>query len=64
VEALMHVFHLGGRAPWEIVAARKTLDEISETPDAGIRKQLLDYAFELVELPTEDSAMPLVSGGV
>lgn len=56
VEALMHVFHIGGRAPWEIVASRKTLDEIGETPDIGVRERLLDYAFELVEPPTENSA--------
>ncbi|WP_296598006.1 hypothetical protein [Phenylobacterium sp.] len=54
VEALMHVFHIGGRAPWEIVASRKTLSEIGETPEPAVRDRLLDYAGELVGLPTED----------
>ncbi len=56
VEALMHVFHFGGRAPWEIVASRKTLSEIGETPDPAVRDGLFDYAGELVDPPTEDSA--------
>lgn len=56
VEALMHVFHIGGRAPWDILASRKTLNEIGETPDTDVRERLLDYAFELVDLATENSA--------
>lgn len=56
VEALMHVFHLGGRAPWDIVASDKTLDEIGETVDAGVRARLRDYASGLVELPDDNSA--------
>lgn len=45
---------IGGRAPWEIVASRKTLSEIGETPDLAVRDRLLDYACELVDPPTED----------
>jgi hypothetical protein len=56
VEALMHVFHVGARANWDILASRKTLDEIEQTPAQGIRDELLDYAIQLVELPGEDSA--------
>jgi hypothetical protein len=55
-EALMHVFHVGARASWDIIASRKTLDEIGKTPDSGVRDELLDYAIQLVELPNEDSA--------
>jgi hypothetical protein len=54
VEALMHVFHIGGRAPWEIVASRKMLSEIGETPDLVVRDRLLAYACELVDPPTDD----------
>lgn len=35
VEALMHVFHVGARARWDILASSKTLDEIQNTPDHG-----------------------------
>src|SRR5690242_16760877 len=42
IEALMHVFYVGGRAPWEIVASRKTIDEIGETPDTSVRELLLE----------------------
>lgn len=55
-EALMHVFHVGARADWDILASRKTLDEIGQTPESDIRDELLDYAVQLVELPNEDSA--------
>jgi hypothetical protein len=56
VEALMHVFHVGARADWDILASRKTLDEIEQTPDSDVRGELLEYALQLVELPSEDSA--------
>lgn len=62
IEALMHVFHIGGRAPWEIVASRKTIDEIGETPDTSIRELLLDYASGLVSLPDESSAYAATLG--
>ena len=50
----MHVFHLGGRAPWEIVTSRKASSEIADTPDPAVRDRLLDYASELVGPATED----------
>jgi hypothetical protein len=56
IEALMHVFHVGARANWDIVASRKTLDEIVQTPDSDVRQSLMDYAVQLVELSGEDSA--------
>ncbi|MEP9387250.1 hypothetical protein [Mesorhizobium sp. KR9-304] len=54
VEALMHVCHLGGRAPWQIVAAAKTLDEIDGTQDRSVRKNLMDYAVEIVSRDSDD----------
>lgn len=62
VEALMHVFHLGGRAPWEIVVSHKTIDEIGETPDASVRERLLDYASGLVDPFSEESAYAATLG--
>jgi hypothetical protein len=56
IEALMHVFQIGARANWDILASRKTLDEIGQTPDSDVRNDLLDYAVQLVDLPGEDSA--------
>jgi len=56
IEALMHVFHVGARANWEILASRKTLDEINRTPDLQLRDDLLDYAVELVEPLSDESA--------
>jgi hypothetical protein len=61
-EALMHVFHVGVRANWDILASRKTLDEIGQTPDANVRDELLGYAVQLVELPNEDSAFAASAG--
>jgi hypothetical protein len=58
IEALMHVFAVGARADWDILASRKTLDEIRNTPDshANLREDLLDYAVGLVGAEDEDSA--------
>jgi hypothetical protein len=55
-EALMHVFHVGARANWDILASRKTLGEIDQTPDPDMRGDLLDYAIQLVGPPGDDSA--------
>ncbi len=54
IEALMHVFYVGARADWDILGSRKVLDEISQTPDADLKAELLDYAVHLVEPPSED----------
>ncbi|MGE5567230.1 MAG: hypothetical protein ACM3YN_13880 [Parcubacteria group bacterium] len=61
-EALMHVFHVGARASWDILASRKTLDEIDQTPDPDTRDELLAYAVQLVELPDENSAFAATFG--
>ncbi len=55
-EALMHVFHVGARANWDILASRKSLNEIGQTPNPDIRDDLLDYAVLLVGPLDEDSA--------
>ena len=62
IEALMHVFYVGTRANWDLLASRKTLDEIHNTPDADVKAELLEYAVQLVELPSEDSAFATSSG--
>lgn len=55
-EALMHVFHVGARAEWDIVASAKTLDEVLRTPDANLRADLLEYVTMLVEVSGEEAA--------
>ncbi|AHE55590.1 hypothetical protein [Sphingomonas sanxanigenens] len=55
-EALMHVFQIGTRAHWDLVVSAKTIDEISRTRNASVREDLLDYAFEVVDTQSEDSA--------
>ena len=62
VEALMHVFHVGGRAMWDILASRKTLEELSCTPNAAVREELLEYAVQLVDKISEDSAYAATVG--
>lgn len=56
IEALMHIFQVGIRANWNILASQKTLDEIQQTPDHGLRESLIDYAVQLVSPPDDDSA--------
>jgi hypothetical protein len=56
VEALMHIFAVGTRANWDIIASRKTLDEIARTPDEWVRSELLEYAVQLVEPASDESA--------
>jgi predicted nucleic acid-binding protein len=56
IEALMHVFYVGSRADWDILASNKVLDEIKQTSDAEFRAELLEYAISLVGSPDEDSA--------
>lgn len=56
VEALMHVFHVGARADWDILASAKTIDEISQTRNPCIREELLDYALQLVDSNSEEGA--------
>jgi predicted nucleic acid-binding protein len=49
IEALMHIFQVGARANWDLVASLKTLDEIAQTPSETLRATLSDYAIEIVE---------------
>jgi hypothetical protein len=56
IEALMHVFYVGLRANWNLVASQKTLDELSRTRDGTLRDDLLEYALGFVnrDLGDED----------
>lgn len=49
IEALMHVFYVGSRAYWELVASPKTLEELSQTRDPALRDELLDYGIMVVD---------------
>lgn len=53
VEALMHVFYVGMRANWRVLASRKTLDEIGDTPDPARRERLEEFAVELIDTEGE-----------
>lgn len=48
VESLMHVFHVGSRADWDLVSSELTLDELSATQDEVLREALLDYGVNFV----------------
>jgi hypothetical protein len=52
-EALMHVFYVGSRAGWDILASAKTIDEISRTRNLQVRDELLDYAVQVVDQNSE-----------
>jgi hypothetical protein len=56
IEALMHVFHVGRRASWQLIASHKTINELERTPSVSDREDLLDYALSLVQPPHEDGA--------
>jgi hypothetical protein len=48
IESLMHVFHVGSRAYWDLVASELTLRELSATQDAALREELLEYGIGFV----------------
>jgi hypothetical protein len=48
-EALMHLFQVGSRAGWTMVASARSLIEIGSTFDEDVRRMLLDFAVEIVE---------------
>lgn len=50
IEALRHVFHVGVRANWDLVASPKTIEELSDTKDETLRDDLLDYGLGFVNL--------------
>lgn len=54
VEALMHVFFVGARANWDLLASQKTLDELSQTRNGALREDLLEYALGFVNRDLED----------
>ena len=56
IEALMHVFYVGARANWDLLASERTLGEIARTRDGMLRDDLLEYALGFVnrDLGDED----------
>lgn len=62
VEALMHVFYVGARAYWSILASRKTLDEIGNTPDPARRDLLKAFAIELIDPDDEANIYASIVG--
>jgi hypothetical protein len=56
LEALMHIFAAGERCGWDILASGKALEEISRTPNASVRKALLDFAIQVVDEQHPDTA--------
>lgn len=54
IEALMHIFFVGARAHWDILASQKTLDELARTNDGVLRSDLLEYAFGIVNQDLDD----------
>ena len=54
IEALMHVFHVGARADWDILGSQTTLDELSGTKDDSLRDDLLEYALGVVNQDVTD----------
>jgi|HubBroStandDraft_6_1064221.scaffolds.fasta_scaffold456038_2 hypothetical protein len=54
IEALMHVFHVGARAGWDLLASEKTLDELSRTSNVTLRQDLLEYAVGFVNRDIDD----------
>lgn len=62
VEALMHIFYVGRRANWTVMASHKTLDEIDDTSDPQIREQLRDFAVVLISPEDEANAYASIVG--
>lgn len=48
IEALMHIFYVGRRACWDLMASPKTLEELADTPEPVMRGELLTYGIEVV----------------
>jgi hypothetical protein len=48
IEALMHIFYVGVRADWSLLASQKTLDELSRAKNGTLRDDLLEYALGFV----------------
>lgn len=56
VEALLHLMAIGSRANWHMVVSAKSIEEIEKTSDPYVRQDLLNYAWEVAETRTEESA--------
>jgi hypothetical protein len=56
IEALLHVFAVGARADWSLIASSRTQGEVSKTADQVLRQDLVEYVLQLVERDTSDSA--------
>lgn len=56
IEALMHLMQVGARANWVVTTSPKAIDEMANTPDAGLREDLLGYARELLLTHNESYA--------
>lgn len=54
IEALMHVFYVGARANWDLLASERTLGEIARTRDGALRDDLLEYALGFVNRDLDD----------
>ena len=52
IVSLTHIFLIGSRANWDIVASHKTIGELSDTRDEVLRVQLLNYGDDLLEYAT------------
>lgn len=54
VESLMHIVAVSGRGQWEFVSSNAMLEELSQTRSEEVRKALLDYGVELVEVDCKE----------
>lgn len=57
VEALSRIFDVSVRANFDIRASRKTLTELAQTKKEGLRKHLLNYASNLVDVTTREECI-------
>lgn len=62
VEALMHIFYIGMRANWSICASQKTLAELSRTRNDVLRRDLLNYAMEIINGGMNDEDREFANG--
>lgn len=62
IEALMHIFYVGRRAYWTVMASSKTLDEIGNTPDPARRERLKSFAIDLISPEDEANAYASIVG--
>lgn len=49
VEALLHLFAVGARAQWSLLASETSIAEVARTPCDKTRNALQSYVYELVE---------------